>query len=355
MAVGDKTIFDNFISGAIAEDALPKDSIDPVSSSTNVSSMQVDEKDEPSDFVVGPSVSASSSNLSEWDVVSLVLDRERSVHNARSILVAPNKDFKALFTSQSESKSSMTGARPVHDRYQTRPEQDYYRNIGLGTDDIDTRGSMFLSAKDRGAAQAPASSASRSTSSATREKRAAGEPEGAMEAKRAKTGLKPIIVVPGTASSPINRFNMLKFFGESVFEAIDPNDPNLDDTAPHRAEFVRVKENGEKVPYEVADNTAKFTSADWERVIAIFTIGKLWQFKAYPYGEERVADMFQRHCGIYIRLGTEKLPQDTVTKWKVKVLSVSKSHRHTDAATLREFWDTIDQFVQTNKIQHLKT
>lgn len=172
--------------------------------------------------------------------------------------------------------------------------------------------------------------------------------------KKAKAGLKPIIVVPGTVSSPINRYNMKRFFGESTYDAIDPNDTTLDEEAPHRVEFVRKKENGEEVPYEVVDNTAKFTAADWERVIAIFTIGKVWQFKAYPYKEDRIADMFQKHCGFYIRLGSEKIPQDTIAKWKVKIINVSKSHRHMDAATLREFWDTIDTFVKTNKIAHLK-
>ena len=348
LAVADKTLFDSFISGTIPETQLPNDAFDTFE-------LVEDEKDEPNDFLVPSSLSASTSTLSEWDTVSLVLEKERSVHNSRSVLVAPNKDFKVLFNSQTDSKTSTSGSRPVHDRYQTRPEQEYYKNIGLGTDDIDTRGSMFLSASERGASQPSSSSAARVPAAAPRERRPAAEPVVATEAKRAKTGLKPIIVVPGSAASPINRFNMVKFFGEGVFEAIDPNDPNLDDSAPHRADFKRIKENGEEIPYEVADNTSKFTPSDWERVIAIFTMGKLWQFKAYPYGEERVADMFQRHCGFYIRLGTEKIPQDTVTKWKVRVLSVSKSHRHTDAATLREFWDTIDNFVQTSKIHHLKT
>ena len=148
---------------------------------------------------------------------------------------------------------------------------------------------------------------------------------------------------------------MKKFFGEGSYEPIDPNDTTLDDATPHKASFVRKRETGEEIPYEVVDNTSKFTPADWERVIAIFTIGKLWQFKAYPYKEDRIADMFQKHCGIYIRLGTEKIPQDTIAKWKVKIISVSKSHRHTDAATIKEFWDAIDLFVKVNKIHHLRT
>lgn len=324
-----------------------------------VAAMAVDETNEPSDFSISPALAAATSNMTDSDAMVLILDRERSVHSAKSVLVAPTKDFKALFVSANESKASSGGAsRPVHDRYQARPEQDYYRNIGLGTDDIDTRGSMFLGAKAKVPSSAERSTSSSSRPSSSREnqpKRAGGEIEGGSEAKRAKAGLKPIIVVPGTASSPVNRFNMQKFFGESTYEAIDPNDPNLDDSTPHKIEFLRIKENGEKVPYEVVDSTTKFTSADWERVIAIFTIGKTWQFKAYPYKDERIADMFQKHCGIYLRLGSEKIPQDTIAKWKVNIINVSKSHRHSDLATLREFWDAIDLFVKTNKINHLRT
>lgn len=315
----------------------------------------MDEKEEPSDFTISAALSGPTTHVEEPEAVALVLNRERSVHTAKSVLVAPSKDFKSLFSVASEAKAPAAAApRPAHDRYQQRPEQDYYRNIGLGTDDIDTQGSMFLSAQER-VAPAPSGITRESPSASSRERRPAPAVE-ATEAKRPKAQLKPIIVVPGTASSPVNRWNMQKFFGEGVYEAIDPNDPKLDENAPHRVEFIRVKENGEQVPYEVVDSTAKFTPADWERVISIFTIGKVWQFKAYaPYKDDRIADMFQKHCGIYIRLGTEKIPQDTVGKWKVKSITVSKSHRHNDAATLREFWDTIDLFVKTNKINHLRT
>lgn len=357
LAVQDKTVFDNYISGGIAEDQLPKDVVDAIGGSTSASSMAVDEKEEPSDFVISAALSAPSSHMEESEAVSLIMGRERSVHTSKSILVAPSKDFKSLFTSATESKAPAAApVRPAHDRYQQRPEQDYYRNIGLGTEDIDTRGSMFLGAQERSAPAASGSTdrARESSSSASRERRSGSTSE-ATEAKRPKAQLKPIIIIPGAASSPINRWNMQKFFGEGVFEAIDPNDPNLDDSAPHKIEFMRVKENGEQVPYEVVDSTAKFTPADWERVISIFTIGKVWQFKAYtPYKDDRIADMFQKHCGIYVRLGTEKIPQDTIVNWKVKTITVSKSHRHNDAATLREFWDTIDLFVKTNKINHLR-
>lgn len=358
LAVQDKTVFDNYISGAIPEDQLPKDVVDATGASSVDSAMVVDEKEEPSDFVISSAIAGPVANVEESEAVGLILGRERSVHTAKSVLVAPSKDFKSLFAAATESKApAAASTRPAHDRYQTRPEQDYYRNIGLGTDDIDTRGSMFLGAQDRSSSSGLNSEARRqeSSSSHSRERRSVSVSE-ATEAKRPKAGLKPIIVIPGTASSPINRYNMVKFFGEGVYEAIDPNDPNLDDSAPHKAEFMRIKENGEQVPYEVTDSTTKFTAADWERVISIFTIGKVWQFKAYaPYKDDRIADMFQKHCGIYIRLGTEKIPQDTIAKWKVKTINVSRSHRHADAATLREFWDTIDLFVKTNKINHLRT
>jgi len=369
LAVQDKTVFDNYISGTLSDEQLPKDVVDPLETLAESSAMKVDEKEEPSDFAISAAVASAVSSFSESEVVSMVLDRERSVHNAKSLLIAPAKDFKLVLSSQIESKSSSASSsgavKPAHDRYQARPEQDYYRNIGLGTDDIDTRGSMFLSAGERSVPAMTPSSVSTPSSgvkgakpssvSSSRDKRPGGDLVESEDAKRAKTGLKPIIVVPGIASSPVNRFNMLKFFGESTFVAIDPNDPSLDDNAPHRQEFERVKEDGERVPYEVVDSTVKFTSADWERVIAIFTIGKLWQFKAYPYKDERIADMFQKHCGFYIRLGSEKIPQDTIAKWKVKIITVSKSHRHADAATLREFWDAIDDFVKTSKIHHLRT
>lgn len=352
VAVTDKAVFDNYISGGISDEKLPKDAVEPLGEAVSSASMDVDEVGVASDFTISAAVATSTSTLSDAEVLELVLGRERSVHNAKSVLIAPAKDFKTLFASQYEKKAT-AAARPVHDRYAARPDQDYYRNIGIAADDIDTRGSMFFGGANPAPSSSSASSRAPVSAPVPRDRRPGGAIE-VSDPKKAKAGLKPIIVVPGTVSSPINRYNMKRFFGESTYDAIDPNDTTLDEEAPHRVEFVRKKENGEEVPYEVVDNTAKFTAADWERVIAIFTIGKVWQFKAYPYKEDRIADMFQKHCGFYIRLGSEKIPQDTIAKWKVKIINVSKSHRHMDAATLREFWDTIDTFVKTNKIAHLK-
>lgn len=45
----------------------------------------------------------------------------------------------------------------------------------------------------------------------------------------------------------------------------------------------RRKEGGLTVPYRVIDNPQKLSSADWERVVAVFVMGPQWQFKGWPF------------------------------------------------------------------------
>ena len=44
-----------------------------------------------------------------------------------------------------------------------------------------------------------------------------------------------------------------------------------------------MKPGGETVPYRVTDCPQKLSPAEWDRVVAVFVTGKLWQFKNWPW------------------------------------------------------------------------
>lgn len=313
LAVGDKLVLENYISGKIGEERISPEVIEPI--------------------VLGNKEMEIDSIPSSFSIYQSIVKQERPLNTSKSVLIMPSKDFKSLFSIQNSNvNENHVQVKTSHDRFKSRPDQEYYNSLGIGTEDIDTRGSLFSIARDY---PKPNDSARNNNHSLAKENKIVSKQE-------KKDDL--IIVIPGTSLSPINRYNMEKFFKEGIFEFIDPYDLNLDPLAPHSFQFIRNK-NDESIIYQVFDNTSKFTKKDWERVVAIFTVGQYWQFKAYPYGENDIANIFKKHCGFYIRIGSEQIPQDTVAKWNVKVLSINKTSRHDDIAIFNEFWKTIDDFI----------
>lgn len=78
------------------------------------------------------------------------------------------------------------------------------------------------------------------------------------------------------------------------------------------------------MPYELYDNVKSFTPSDWERVIAVFSNAKDWQFKGWKEWKEDPTEIFSRVCGFYLKYEEEPLPEK-IKNWNVKVLNVSFS------------------------------
>ena len=104
------------------------------------------------------------------------------------------------------------------------------------------------------------------------------------------------------------------------------------------------------LPYQVIDSVEHLTPDDWKRVVAVFTDGKTWQFKGWPYSSP--TDIFSKGvcgvcfclfcvrlslflttlaffffpgfvaCGFHLKFD-DQATDSNVTKWNVKVLSVS--------------------------------
>ncbi|KAF7101493.1 hypothetical protein CFC21_102816, partial [Triticum aestivum] len=90
------------------------------------------------------------------------------------------------------------------------------------------------------------------------------------------------------------------------------------------------------VAFEVRDKPASLKADDSARVVAVFVLGKEWQFKDWP---------FKGHVDIFNKDDSVDSAK-VVKQWNVKIIFISKNKRHQDRPAALEVWDRLDEFVR---------
>lgn len=106
--------------------------------------------------------------------------------------------------------------------------------------------------------------------------------------------------------------------------------------------------NTEPVKFRVIDNPTRLNDREWNRVVAVFALGKQWQFSSWKHSE--AVKLFQRTLGVYLKYDDEETP-DTIKKWNVHVLSISKEKRHLDQPVMFEFWRLLEEFMKNRVVK----
>ena len=165
--------------------------------------------------------------------------------------------------------------------------------------------------------------------------------------KRSDAAIVPIIIVPAAPTSLITLVNAKDFFEHGQWISAQKKKEDMRAAGVTFAPGQRVLFNRlvllddgseSKTCFEVVDNTRSFKKDDWNRVIAVFTNGKEWEFKGWKLGEP--SNMFHKITGFFVNFRQEKTPQ-SIGAWKVKVLSLEKNARHSDITAQRQFWDSL--------------
>ncbi|KAE8249206.1 hypothetical protein A4X13_0g5300 [Tilletia indica] len=84
----------------------------------------------------------------------------------------------------------------------------------------------------------------------------------------------------------------------------------------------------------------------WNRVVAVFTTGQLWQFKSYKYKEPR--ELFKHAMGVHVRYSNETLIP-IINDWNITQLQIEPSKRHTDKQLVGHFWRTLEAWIMRRK------
>jgi len=179
---------------------------------------------------------------------------------------------------------------------------------------------------------------------------------------KAKGGI-PIIVLPSAPSSLISLFNVKDFLQSGEFVPWqDKKNAGIKKEILVTIEKGRSEKNSIKkeleigyseegssnkgVPYHVIDSTAKLTTSDWSRVVAVFVLGPEWQFKDWPW--HKPVDIFLNVKGFHLKFDDQKVDAN-VKSWDVKVLNINKNKRYLDKTASLEFWQTLEPFIVKNK------
>ena len=181
----------------------------------------------------------------------------------------------------------------------------------------------------------------------------AQKPSGLPQKRESKT---PIIIVPAGTTSLISLMNVKDFLQDYKFAS--PEDKKKSGVVKESEVLLQRKKDmvlnqqiqNVTVPLRVVDQPLKLSSNDWNRVVAVFVQGPLWQFKGWPavLPDGSPVEILTKIKGFHVKYDDMKLDAN-VKKWDVEVLTVSRNRRHMDRACALKFWEILDKFMVKNK------
>ncbi|KAK4718597.1 hypothetical protein R3W88_016935 [Solanum pinnatisectum] len=175
-----------------------------------------------------------------------------------------------------------------------------------------------------------------------------GGPKAKMHLKGSKIGEGvPIILVPSAFSTLITIYNVKDFLEDGVFI---PTDVKLKQMKGSKPDCITVQKKFSRdrvvTAYEVRDKPSALKPEDWDRVVAVFVLGKDWQFKDWPFKDH--VEIFNRVVGFFLRFEDDSVESaKTVKQWNVKIISISKNKRHQDRAAALEVWEKLEEFMRS--------
>lgn len=149
----------------------------------------------------------------------------------------------------------------------------------------------------------------------------------------------PIILIPSAASSIITISNIKPFLKECKY--INPRELSSslkDDLVTIEKKFDKIHK---PIRFLVVNNTRMFTKPEyWDRVVAVFTTGHVWQFNNYQWNTPQ--ELFQHCKGYYFYFNGDAIPQH-VQQWNVEKVELDRNRRFKDVEIVRYFWNNLEQ------------
>ncbi|XP_004297112.1 PREDICTED: parafibromin [Fragaria vesca subsp. vesca] len=159
----------------------------------------------------------------------------------------------------------------------------------------------------------------------------------------------PIILVPSAFQTLITIYNVKEFLEDGVYI---PTDVKVKQMKGAKPDCVTVQKKFSRdrdrvvTAYEVRDKPSALKTEDWDRVVAVFVLGKEWQFKDWPFKDH--VEIFNKIMGFFMRFEDDSVESAKIVKqWNVKIISISKNKRHQDRAAALEVWDRLEEFVRS--------
>lgn len=161
----------------------------------------------------------------------------------------------------------------------------------------------------------------------------------------------PIIIIPSAMTSLLTIFNATDIIQDMNF--VTTEEKRKEKNMQRKSQiYIQRKKNDTSVPYLVVDQPNKFTDAEWDRVVAVFITGQLWQFKPFTRWHSNPVEIFAKIPAFHVHYDDLNIDPN-VAKWSVTRLPVSRTKRHMDKARFRVFWEVLDRWIPANR-PHLR-
>lgn len=131
-----------------------------------------------------------------------------------------------------------------------------------------------------------------------------------------------IIIVPKSLTSMITLQNAKEFLCDGVYYR--PTDPNLEANrnppATKVQAFLRKMTDNSTKPYKIIDDATKLPDQDWDRVVAVFVSGQLWQFRGWKYSDP--TSLLSKVRGFHLMHDGSPIDAN-IQSWNCKIIKVN--------------------------------
>ncbi|KAK6579903.1 hypothetical protein PZA11_007611 [Diplocarpon coronariae] len=130
----------------------------------------------------------------------------------------------------------------------------------------------------------------------------------------------PIILLSPSASSLLRLSNIKAFLENGVY--VPPESTSASSSTSsnllHTIRIIPTIDATRPIRFILVDTPEQFKPEYWDRVVAVFTTGQEWQFKAYKWPKPQ--ELFKHTLGVYVGWRGDQVP-DTVKGWGRGVLN----------------------------------
>jgi parafibromin len=160
---------------------------------------------------------------------------------------------------------------------------------------------------------------------------------------------EPIILLSPSASALLRMSNVKRFLEDGQYV---PADHTAEQSRLHLSRNMPSIDAHRPMRFVLVESTDRFKPEDWSRLVAVFTTGQMWQFKAYKWSTPM--ELFSRALGLYVGWSGEGVP-DAIKGWgrTVKSSAIDKwnaargeAGRWRDREVVEGIWSSIEESMR---------
>eukprot|EP00762_Andalucia_godoyi_P005455 ANDGO_08469.mRNA.1 Cell division cycle protein 73 len=161
----------------------------------------------------------------------------------------------------------------------------------------------------------------------------------------------PLILVPSAASSLINMYNARDLLENMTYVPATQRADEMQAAGlskPSSLNITRPMPDGTLRKFQVMEMNEKMTPSDYDRIVAVFMLGREWEQNRLPLGKS-TAEFFSAVRAFALQFDDQPV-NPVVAAWRqVHVLKISRARRFQDNQILTTFWNSVQEFLVLKK------